>query len=204
MQDYKPNSHRFKEAQKEEPAEKKLDKVITGVAKTKKKSGASKFVDVFISEDVHNVKSYFLNDVVVPMLKKGIMGALDMILNGGSVGYSDRRAAESKVSYRRYYDDPRDTKRASSGSSGRSRFDYDEIIFPTRVDAEAILRGMDEALAEYKVVTVADLYDMAGLSQPFTSNKFGWTSIQSAEVVRVRDGYDYGYVIKLPKASPID
>ena len=57
--DYKPNSHKYKEEQKNLPAErKKVEKVVTGKVKTKKKSEASKLKDVFISEDVSNVKSY--------------------------------------------------------------------------------------------------------------------------------------------------
>ena len=43
MEDYKPNSHRFKEEQKQLPAEtKRVEKVTTGKAMTKKKSEASK------------------------------------------------------------------------------------------------------------------------------------------------------------------
>ena len=41
---------------------------------------------------------------------------------------------------------------------------------------------------------------MADLTSPYTSNKYGWTNIRSAEAVRVRDGY----ILKLPKAMPID
>ena len=54
--DYKPNSNRFKAEQK--AAEKqKLEKMITGTAKVKKKNEISKLADVFISEDARNVKS---------------------------------------------------------------------------------------------------------------------------------------------------
>ena len=60
MDDYKPNSHKFKEEQKESTSEKKVEKVISGTAKSKKKNEIQKFADVFISEDVNNVKSYIL------------------------------------------------------------------------------------------------------------------------------------------------
>lgn len=202
MQDYKPNSHRFKEEQKNAPAERKFDKVVSGTVKTKKKSSALKFLDVFISDDIHNVKEYFLQDVAVPMIKKGIMGALDMILNGDSGGYYDRRRGDSKVSYRKYYDDPRDSRRSStSRDEPRARFDFDDIYFPTKGDAEAVLRSMRDALHEFKIVSVGDMYDMADLSQPYTSNKYGWTNLDNAYTERVRGG---DYVIRLPKAMPID
>ena len=59
---------------------------------------------------------------------------------------------------------------------------------------------MDACLDQYGVVKVADMYDAAGLTAPFTANKYGWTSLRNAETVRVRDGY----IIKLPKAMPLD
>ena len=62
MEEYKPNSHKSKEEQRESDAlpEKKVGKVITGSAKSKKKGEMQKFADVFISEDVGNVKSYII------------------------------------------------------------------------------------------------------------------------------------------------
>lgn len=202
MQDYKPNSHRFKEEQKNTPSateEKKFDKVVTGAVKTRKKSGVLRFMDVFISDDIHNVKDYFVNEVVVPMLKKGLMGALDMMLNGGSIGYADRQSS-SKVTYGRYYDDPRDSRRSYERDQPRPRFDRDEIVFATRRDAEAVLRDMLDAVKEYKIVSVADMYDMADLPQPHTSHSYGWTNLDSADIARYQDGW----IIKLPKAVPID
>jgi hypothetical protein len=51
------------------------------------------------------------------------------------------------------------------------------------------------------MVTVADMYDMADSTAPYTSNRYGWTSLRTAEVKRVQGGY---YIIDLPKAAPID
>jgi hypothetical protein len=67
--------------------------------------------------------------------------------------------------------------------------------------AESVREEMCNVIEEYGFVTVADMYDMAGLDQPYTSNKFGWTSIRSAESIRLRDG---GYILKLPRPMPID
>jgi hypothetical protein len=60
---------------------------------------------------------------------------------------------------------------------------------------------MNEVIDQYGMVTVADMYEMADRSAPYTSNKYGWTSVRSAEVVRARGGQ---YIIKLPKAMPLD
>lgn len=200
MQEFKPNSHRFKEQQElARVDEKRVEKVSVGAVKTKKKNQLGKVAGIFISDDVHNVGEYLLTDVLVPTLKKAALGALDMILNGGAPTYTGR-SNTSKVSYRRYYDEPT-YARHDAAPTARPRFDYDDIIFETRGDAEAVLEEMRNIIVKYDgFVTVADMYDLVDISQPYTSNKYGWTSLRSAEVVRTRDGY----ILKLPKVMAID
>lgn len=199
-QDYKPNSHKFKSEQ-QELQNKTIEKVAAGATKIKKKSGVRKFVDGFIAGDAENVKEYVIKDVLVPATKKAfsdiITGAVDMILYGGTGGR--KKSSGSKISYASYYDSRRED-RFSSSSSVRPRFDYDELIFETRGAAEAVRDQMGEIIDRYGFVTVADMYDMADITQPYTSQKYGWTSISNSEIIRVRDGY----VIKLPPAKVID
>ena len=105
----------------------------------------------------------------------------------------------SRVSYSRMYDDERTTV-PSNRSSIRS-YDYDDIIFPEYSDAKDVLDRMYELLATYRVVRVADYYDLAGVSErPYTDNHYGWTSLNNADIMDVRGGY----IIKLPRALPID
>ena len=201
--DYKPNSNRYKKEQSNALAErKKIEKVVTGKVKTKKKSEISKLKDTFISEDVSNVKSYIVMDVLIPAAKKAISDivrdGIDMILYGDTRGGRSSSGA-SYVSYRSYSDrDRRDTRRESSRT--RVGYDYDDIILESRAEAEEVLRRMDELIETYGIVSVADLYDLVGKSCNYTDNKYGWTNIRNAEPVRVRDGY----LLKMPKAGPID
>ena len=184
-------------ASKEET--KRTGKVVRGEVKTKKKSEVRKFADVFISEDVSNVKSYIVMDVLIPAAKKAISdivtNGIDMILYGET--RSRKNSSTGYVSYTRYSDRDRREDRSRDSRSG---FDYRELLFETRGDAEAVREQMELMIDRYGMVTVADLYDMADKSAPYTSNRYGWTSVRNAEVVRVRDGYE----IKLPSALPID
>ena len=106
MEEYGPNSYKSKEEKKEAAnvPEKKVGKVIAGSAKSKKKGEMQKFADVFISEDVGNVKSYIFMEVIVPAIKKAISdvvtNGIDMILYGES-GRSRKISATTKVSCRR-------------------------------------------------------------------------------------------------------
>lgn len=207
MDDYKPNSNRFKETQKkEDPAtqEKKVEKVVTGVVKTKKKSKFNQMMDGFISEDAKNVKSYVFGEVLIPAIKKAISDivtdGIDIILYGESRGRNKRSAAD-RVSYRNYYDDrgrgSRMNERQAIMAAGYS---YDDIILSSRGEAEDVLARMDELMDTYGLVRVADLYDLVGITGNYTDNKYGWTNIRNADIVRVRDGY----MIKMPRAVPID
>ena len=201
MEDYRPNSHTYKEGQKKEPvSEKKVRKVVTGKTKTKKKSEVNKLADVFISEDVSNVKSYILMDVLIPAAKKAISdivtNGIDMILYG-----EPRRGSKSSsshyISYSSISKEPRERDR---GNHTRTGFDYDDIFFDYRPDAEMVLDQMNDIIDHYGFVTVADFFDMADRTAPYTAQKYGWTSVRSAEIIRTRDGYK----IKLPKAYVID
>ena len=204
MNDYKPNSHKFKEEQKTAQPEKRVGKVVQGTVKTRKKSEIRKFADVFIAEDASNVKSYILMDVLVPAVKKAISdivtSGIDMILYGGS-GRGNRTGTRmDRVSYINYADRRPYDRGTSSTSRPREGFGYDDFVFATRPEAEDVLAQMDALIEQYKMVRVTDLYDMVGKTCDYTFERYGWTNLRTAEIKRVSDGY----VIKLPRALPID
>ena len=154
-EEYKPNSHKFREGQSEALTDKKIEKVVHGKVKTKPKSGARKLTDVFISEDAANVKSYIVMDVLVPAVKKAISDivrdGIDMILYGESRGRKSS-SSSSYVSYRDYSrSDDRDRFRDSRTRSG---YNHDDIILETRGEAEEVLTRMDELIDTYGVVSV--------------------------------------------------
>lgn len=201
MEEYKPNSDK---ARQERQSGKKVESVISGTAKTRKKGEMKKFADVFIAEDANNVKSYILIEVIIPAVKKAISDivttGIDMMLYG-EAGRSKKNGAPSKVSYRNYYERDGERTRAGSCVGRRSSFDYDDIVFDTRGDAEAVLDAMNDIISQYGTVSVSDFYDLARVENDnYTMNRYGWTNIMGATAVRVRDGY----VLKLPRAIPLN
>lgn len=199
MEDYKPNSHKYKEEKAKDEGP-RAEAVVKHPAKTRKKSEISKLSGVFISEDVSNVKSYVFMDILVPAIKKAISdivtNGIDMILYGES-GRSDKRKKTSDyVSYRDYSRKRDDRPVRRSGG-----WDFDDIVFDTRAEAEAAIDQMNDLIDRYGYVRVGDLYDMAQISAPYTANRYGWMNVSSAETVRTRDG---DYIIKLPRAVVID
>lgn len=196
MSDYKPNSHRFKEEQ----SKKEISKVVSGNAVQKKKSGFSKLASTIVSDDANNVKDYIL-DVLVSATKKAIQdivsNGIDIILYGESRGSRTYSSNATYVSYDKYsYKD--DRYRPSSRVS--SRYSFDDIVLSSRADAERVLDAMDNIINEYDAVSVADLCELVGVQSNYTDNKYGWTNLRNADVQRVRDGY----ILRLPRVTPID
>ena len=203
---YTPNSHKYKEEQKQAqtaPQDKQIQKVTKAPAKIKTNE-ARKLADIFISEDITNVKNYIFMDVIVPAVKKAIYdvvtNGIDMFLYGGS-GKGKSSSSTSKVSYRNYYErKDNGGYRGSENTVSRNAFDYDDIVFNNRGEAEAAKQQMMDLIDRYGIVTVGDLYEMANQTAPYTAQKYGWMDVRGAETQRVRDGY----ILKLPKAVPID
>lgn len=198
MEKYNGNSNKMKERQKR--IEKK---VVKGPVKVKKRNEAQKLMDVFISEDISNVKKYIFMDVLVPAIKKAL---LDIITDGadmmlyGSTGHSRRsNKPAGQIQYSGMYKSQNNNRRPSDQTQ-TSSYSYDNITLDSRLDAEAVLDRMHECLETYKIVSVGDLLDIVGVTGKYTDYNYGWTNIDSAEIVRVRDGYK----IQLPKVMPID
>lgn len=203
MAEYAGNSNKAKEAAAEIQTERKVQKVVSGKVTTRENKGR-KLTKLFIEEDVDSVKSHIFMDIFIPAAKRLISDivrdGIDMMLYGEPRG--DKKKSGSRVSYRDYYDERNSSRDRGRYASTRDRFDNDDdIIFDSRGEAEAVLDEMDNMIARYGLVTVSDMYDMAGLTAPYTATKYGWTSLRNASVERVRGN---GYVIKLSKASPID
>ena len=76
----------------------------------------------------------------------------------------------------------------------------DGIVFESKEEVEEVLESLDEIIEEFGMASVLNLYDLIGVTAPFTADKYGWTDIRNATAVRVRDGY----LLKLPRVMPLD
>ena len=194
MQEYKNNSEKAKNATSE--TKPKLKPIVKGEVK-KKDSLKSKVLSTFIHEDRDSVLEYAVMDVIVPMLKEAALnvvnGTLSMLFYGdagkGKVNYNKA----STASYRQ------NGGQRTNYNQESTRSDADGIILATRADAVAVLNQLRDTIADYERATVADYYDLVGISSNFTDNSFGWTNLDSAYVSATRGGY----TIILPKARAL-
>lgn len=200
MEEFRSNSHKAKEEPLRRPPEKRLEKVVSGETTAKKKTEARKFAEAFIKDDLSSIGRYIVTDVLVPAVKRTILDSVKALL--GETSSSSKGTVASKVSYRSFYDD-RDAagRTAYNNIPSKIGFDYDDILFTTRGDAEIVLEAMYDVIrSQYGVVSVGDMYDLANVSTDnYTLNNYGWTDLHGAKVVPVTGGY----VLKLPRALPL-
>lgn len=199
--EFESNSYKSREKLASSSEEKRVRKVVTGPVKVKKKSETRRLADLFLSEDAATIKQYLIWDELIPAIKdlvsRMIKNGTDILLFGEK-GCS-RSSSKSRNSYSGYYEKSSE-RRSYEDSRTRSRFDYENIVIPTRGEAEETLDEMQDAIDRFGVVRVTDLYDIVGRTAPFTGGRYGWRTIQGAKPIRVDDGY----ILKLPRPQPID
>lgn len=199
------NSFAAKENKKNEqddiPA-KRVQKVVSGGVKRKKKPLGQRIVEAFAGEEVGDVKGYIFQDVLIPamkdMISDAVSGGIDMILFGETRRRTSKKSG-SYTSYGSYYrKDEKRNDRSERGSRRTRSGSMGDIILETRQDAETVLYSLFDALEQYGAVRVADLTELLGETGPFTDNYWGWEDLSGADIKRVRDGY----LLVLPR--PID
>lgn len=205
MAEYKSNSHKSKQEERE-----KLQPIAKGKKVEKK---PETFKDMFKANS-SNIKEYIIMDILIPTAKRTIseivgsssdilVDTIDTILFGEKRSRSRRRSGSGRTSYYKYYDDrDRDRGRDRERPARVRGYEFDDIILETRREAEEVLDRMEDLIDTYKIVSVADLYDLVGISGNYTDNKYGWSNLRSARVESLR--YGDGYILKLPKALPLD
>ena len=184
--------------------------VVTPVGATpaivKKKTVGDKAKSLLFKEDMKSVARYIFKDILVPALKKTFVAMVNngtnMMVYGDQRGYDDRdrNYRGSRTSYQDYYDRDRDYDyRGRNQRIVTPTYAYDEVIFPSRGEAEEARRRMRDHIARKGAVSVAYMYALAGWSYDYTAEYYGWRNLDFAEIIPLSSGY----YLKLPKAIEI-
>ena len=175
-------------------------KVIQGSVVRKKKSVFRKIKETFFVGNKEDVGNYLIADVLLPSakdtLKELVDKGLDMMMYE-DIRATPHRRSKSGGSKTREYVSYDQAGRREPLRTRRDTLNFDDIVLDSRGDAERVLDDLLDKLEEYKVATVADLYDAVDISHDFSHTKYGWYDLSSAYVKRTRDGY----VVVLPKAE---
>lgn len=179
---------------------KEIQQVAT--AKPKKKNFMERLVVGMIGPDgVQGVMYYLGNEIVLPAVKGLIF---DSITSGVSMmlyGEEGRRVGTQRVDY---------NKRYSSGTPvttenqvrAKRRGMVDIYVFDNGEEARNVLEDMIQYAEAFTVVSVADYYEMIGITPEFTHNSYGWTYDMMIGVSIIPSGNSY--MINLPKTIEIN
>lgn len=204
---------------------KPLEQVTTGKVIVKKPSLGKRFRAVFVAEDGRSVGYHVLWDVAIPAVKDLLYDAGQEAL-GRSLGIDTRGGARrggpinynalgstlaSRVNYNRpgFMTDPRDRQQQAQQAQkavapGRNitlgKVSIDDILVASRIEADEVIGRMYNLVERYGRVTVADLFDLVGVTGEYTDENFGWVDLTGARPHRQGQGYR----LDLPRPIQID
>lgn len=184
-----------------------------GKAKLKEKSFGRKVRDAFISEEVHDIKSYIIFDVIIPAVKTTfrnlIVNTVDLSLFGKvGGGKRDRDRGETYISYDRAYGGrgggermyaPRQQTRDAGAIDVR---EIDRVWFDTEQDAQEVIHVCREIYdSNAGVLSVAEFLAAAQMKTSPIHHKWGWIDISHISAEPYPDGS--GWYVNLPKPRPL-
>lgn len=213
MQDFPSNSRKAKAT--EAPRE-KLRPVTSAKTRGRKGGLSHKFKQMFFTGSGRDAAEHMVTDVVVPAIRDTLYDALQTGINhliyGDRVSRPRRRSplmsnAPGHVNYgdissqRHIPGSPAGPPSPRSMSrQSRARHNLDELVIPSRQEAEEVIDQMFEMLSRYGIVSVSNLYELTGVRSEHTDEKWGWTSLKGAKAVRLRQG---GFLLDLPEPEPL-
>lgn len=177
------------------PSREKPQRVTVSEPKQRKKPLGKRFTETFLGGDARGVGSYVVLDVLIPAMRDMVT---DVVIQGVErLVYPDGgRRRSSRVGtgivghtpYSRISSGVRPETRDISRRA-RATHNFDEILIDTRHEAEEVINGLFRQLEKYGQATVADLYDLAGITPAYTDNKFGWTDLSGTDIRRTGGAY---------------
>lgn len=186
------------------PPEKPKLQAVTTSAVQRKMSIGRRIKNALVVDDATSIGAYLLEDVVIPTVKTLIsdiaVGAIERALYGEARGRpmsSSRISGRGYTPYNRIYssgswvtppDDGPGDRRELSRDARRSH-DFGEIVFESRAEAYEVLDRLNDQIKNFDVATVGDLLDLSGITATHVDENWGWRTLATAQVRRVRNGY---------------
>lgn len=198
------NTHRDQAARKaaseqdktETPRE-SLDKVVTGVVVTRKTPWWKRAAKSMVAEDAPSVGDHVLNNVVLPAIRvaiaESVMQATNHILFGGrmprNTGFGLQQQARNPGYHTRFDRAQPQQQGVSFTQRQQSTMQFEDVVFPSRIEAISVVETMMQRVAEFGTVTVADFYDYCGTTGSYAARNWGWVDLSTADVKQTRGGW---------------
>lgn len=188
-----PNTHKYKE---EKAANREKVKPIIDrdkIVSTKKPLG-KKFAETFLTEDMGDVKTWLIKDVIIPGIQNTILDMISLAFRGEtySGGRSTNRRGRydnNRTDYRSYSDDRKRRDRRDDRYESDDRVDFRNVVVERRADAERLIDEMRRRIIDTGSVSIAELFDLIDAPSRYTDNNWGWDDERDIKIRRVSSGF---------------
>lgn len=180
------------------PPKKKVVPVIPGAVPAPRPA-TKRFADYLFQESPKQLSKKVGREVVVPRLKAGFEEAARNFLSGmlwGSGGspinpniIQGTVLRGGNINYNGISTGLSNTTQAAQANVSRGNGNYEDLICASSEHAELLLATMYNLMNEYRVVTVADLYEAANRTPAPSHGSYGWYSFDGARIVKDREGF---------------
>lgn len=208
MQEFPSNSHKSKSrAEMPSPRPEKIERITSAEAIPKKRSLGKQFKHTFIGGSARMALDYMMLEVVIPAIQNTMIDAFQGGIERLIKGETRRRGVKSSVPNTGHVDYQsqsmsrvRPPAPRPLSQQSRARQTFNELVIPTRPEAEEVLDRMYDLLSRYGTVTLGDLYEMTGIESKHTDYKWGWTQLRGTRPIRQNNG---GYLLDLPEPESL-
>lgn len=189
-----------------EPPKKKVEQVVSGAVQVKRPAGR-RILDYVFAESPKEIGAKIGRDIVVPRIKAGVEEALGsflhgMLWGGGAAGKMPTGVISGQIMRpggATQYHNITTLGAQAPNPSLKPVGTYQDLRLPSQQFAEILLANLYDLLNQYRLVSVADLYEAAGITPGTSDGNYGWTSLDGARISKERDGYR----LELPRPSLI-
>lgn len=198
------------------PAEKNLEKVVTGEVIERKKGLGMKIKEAFIAADYKSTGNYVFWNVMLPAAKNMLwdMGTkawsrtlYGQDFGGPGVPRGGLHGQQTHIQYNQPVQrlpwqtpqqpmDPRLAQQIQAMAVPQPMYDY---IVSSQAEAQRILTMLQDTTEVYTVATVADLHTLLGRRVDHTDHTWGWESLAGARAYQTRQGW----ALDFPAPKPV-
>jgi len=167
-----------------------------------------RFLDFAFAESPKVLIKRVVENTLVPRAKAGVEEALNSFIHGMFWGQGQAPISSivkgtvlrgGGINYQAISSQQSALTMARESNQARSTGNYEDLVCPTQEVAETLLANLYEVFNQYRVVAVADLYEMANIPTSTSDNAYGWMSLDGARITKERNGY----VLALPRPTLI-
>lgn len=149
------------------------------------------------------IKKALVEDVILPAIKDTfadmLYSVVDVAIYGRGASRHRGRGSGARHSSNGSsvidYNAESTKKRKNRTTRGSSGYDFDNVIFDTREEADDIFNDMVDTLNDYGEVTVYYFYERCGITAEYVDQNWGWKSLEGTGYIRTSEGIS----LDLPK-----